>query len=134
MGSWARRTGFRGSSGSDIELGFAEDGKHVSNKPSVSKAPAPAARAAGDVEAPAGSESGSRNNSGQLRIEPLRLFKDPDEAGAMSPDDHMVLSDHSHMKYELRESPGLGTTSFPSHRHLCQCIVSVGATAFVHRL
>lgn len=55
----------------------------------------------------------SRNSSGQLRIEPLRNYKDQDDAMSQSldEDDHM-MSKESHMKYELRENPGLGKRSF----------------------
>lgn len=51
----------------------------------------------------------SRNSSGQLRIEPLRVYKDQDDAMSQSHDeDDYMMSKESHMKYELRESPGLG--------------------------
>jgi hypothetical protein len=134
MGSWARRTGFRGASnGSDFEINLSDGAR------GVPKALAEPARA--DLEAGANTGAAlatkvaarappgpfhaakptmadsdvSRNSSGHLRIEPLRLFKLPDDAMAQSldDDDHMTLSKHSHMKYELRENPGLGNPSPP---------------------
>lgn len=138
MGSWARRTGFRGteraaSNGSDIEINLS-DGTHVAKPSNLALALPPAGR--GDLEAGNGGPNNgalvprgppgpfnaakarsaefdiaSRNNSGPLRIEPLRLIKHHDdtvEQLSQEEDDHMVLSKHSHMKYELRENPGLG--------------------------
>ncbi|KAG0628971.1 hypothetical protein M758_1G066900 [Ceratodon purpureus] len=136
MGSWARRTGFRGmSNGSDIEINLS-DGTHVAVPSNLSAEQPPAGRR--DLEAgSAGPNNGalatkdagprgppgpfnsskarpvesdvSRNSSGQLRIEPLRMFKHQDDVVEQSQDedDHMMLSKHSHMKYELRENPGL---------------------------
>lgn len=153
MSSWARRTGFRG--GSDIEINFQSDGSPGPSKPSnlsseqtpdpanaptnaprsdelVSKTPA--------LRGPPGpfnpaksrtveSDVASRNSSGQLRIEPLRIFKDQDyDVVSMSQDgeDHIVLSKHAHMKYELRESPGLGNVvQFPiAIDRACACVFS----------
>lgn len=141
MGSWARRTGFRGmergmSNASDIEINLS-DGTHIPKPSNLSAEQPPAGR--GDLEAgSAGSNNGalatkdavprgppgpfnpakartvesdvSRNSSGHLRIEPLRMFKHQDDVMEQSQDeeDHMMLSKHSHMKYELRENPGLG--------------------------
>lgn len=147
MGSWARRTGFKGmergaSNGSDIEINLS-DGTAATTKPSSNGAAngnttkanhPPAAAANGAAAAPAmtvpppprgappgpfvpgkmrggvGADSDvSRNSSGQLRIEPLRIYKDQDDALVSQSDDEimMMMSKHSHMKYELRETPGL---------------------------
>jgi hypothetical protein len=57
----------------------------------------------------------SAGTSGPLRIEPLRMdrnmYKDSGEMDNMSQsqaDDEYLASKHSHMKYEIREHPGLG--------------------------
>lgn len=157
MGSWARRTGFKGmergtSNGSDIEINLS-DGTHIPKPSTLSAEQKPAVR---DLESGAqnGARNGvhangmkegnekeetplksaavrgppayfnpvktktadsdvSRNNSGQIRIEPLRLYNDQDDAMSQSQDgeDHMIMSKHLHMKYELRENPGLGKFS-----------------------
>lgn len=160
MGSWARRTSFKGmergaSNGSDIEINLS-DVTHIPKNSQIDSAEhSPVVRshesrvatngirnglhANGTKEiteknevvplkAAAGAPPGpfnlaktrdmdsdvSRNSSGQLRIEPLRIFKDPD-VDAMSQsedsDDRFVISKHLHMEYELRETPGLGKHS-----------------------
>jgi hypothetical protein len=158
MGSWARRTGFRGmergTSNGDIEINLS-DGTPIPAKPSnLSAEQPPAVRdletgakygSKNEVHANGMKESNEKvdaplklaaireppapfnavktksaesdmslNNSGQLRIEPLRIYKDlQDDAMSQSHDDesHMIMSKHLHMKYELRETPGLGKLS-----------------------
>lgn len=146
MGSWARRTGFKGmergaSNGSDIEINLS-DGTAATAKPpsngNIAKANHPANGAAaaapvmmvappprgappgpfvpGKMRGGVGADSDvSRNNSGQLRIEPLRIYKDQDDALVSQSDDEimMMMSKHSHMKYELRETPGLCKQHLP---------------------
>lgn len=152
MGSWARRTGFKGmergaSNGSDIEINLS-DGTAATTKPSSNGAangngtkvnhPPTAANGAaaapvmtvpppprgappgpfvpGKMRGGVGADSDvSRNNSGQLRIEPLRIYKDQDDALVSQSDDEimMMMSKHSHMKYELRETPGLCKQHLP---------------------
>ncbi|KAG0578584.1 hypothetical protein KC19_4G034800 [Ceratodon purpureus] len=158
MGSWARRTGFKGmelgNSNGDIEINLS-DGTHIPAKPSdlsgeqppvvrdlgagakvkgaknevlangmkvsnekvetlplklaAVRGPPPPFNAVRPVSKSAESDM-SKNNSGQLRIEPLRIYKDLQD-DAMSPshdgEDHMIMSKDLHLKYELRETPGL---------------------------
>lgn len=158
MGSWARRTGFkgmvRGSSNGDIEINLS-DGTHIPAKDSNLSAEQPSAvrdlesgannGAKNEVHADGMKESNekveiplrsaavhvppgpfnavkattadqgvSQNNSGQVRIEPLRLYKGlQDDVSSQSQDgqDHMIMPKHLHMKYELRETPGLSELS-----------------------
>lgn len=69
----------------------------------------------------------SQNNSGQLRIEPLRLYNDQDDAMSQSQDgdDHMVMSKHLHMEYELRENPGLVPLIFYGIQHYFSIVGSL---------
>ncbi|CAM6073178.1 unnamed protein product [Sphagnum tenellum] len=69
----------------------------------------PGKRAGTESENVSGAQSSSAANSGPLKIEPLRMYKDS-EADAMSQSqdaEDYTLSKHSHMKYEIRETPGL---------------------------
>lgn len=57
----------------------------------------------------------SAGGSGPLRIEPLRMYNKNSEMDDMSQSqdgDDYLLSKHSHMKYEIREHPGLGELSY----------------------
>ena len=161
MGSWARRTGFRGieqergTSNGDVEIDLS-DGTHIPAKPSnLSAEQPPAIRdlesgakvgVKNEVHANGMKENNekvetplklaavrqppapfnavktkttdsdmSQNTSGPIRIEPLRIYKDlQDDATSQSHDDeeNMIMSKHLHMKYELRETPGLGNLSY----------------------
>ncbi|XP_024372015.1 nucleobase-ascorbate transporter 12 [Physcomitrium patens] len=156
MGSWARRTGFKGmergtSNGSDIEINLS-DGTHIPKNPKFVSAEQPtppkdlesgaapkgvragvqangtkegneksegvpskgATRGApgpfNPAKAKAMDSDASRNSSGQLRIEPLRVFKEQNDdvmSQSEGGEDQYVMSKHAHMKYELRETPGL---------------------------
>lgn len=69
----------------------------------------PGKKAGSESENVSGAQSNCPPNSGPLRIEPLRMYKDS-EADAMSQSqdaEDYTLSKHSHMKYEIRETPGL---------------------------
>jgi hypothetical protein len=78
--------------------------------PPTGRAPfVPGKRAGTESENVSGAQSSSAANSGPLKIEPLRMYKDS-EADAMSQSqdaEDYTLSKHSHMKYEIRETPGL---------------------------
>ncbi|CAK9205934.1 unnamed protein product [Sphagnum jensenii] len=72
----------------------------------------PGKKAGSESENVSGAQSNCPPNSGPLRIEPLRMYKDSEAADVMSQShedaaDDYSLAKHSHMKYEIRETPGL---------------------------
>jgi hypothetical protein len=72
----------------------------------------PGKKAGSESENVSGAQSNCPPNSGPFRIDPLRIYKDSEAADGMSQPhedaaDNYSLAKHSHMKYEIRETPGL---------------------------
>lgn len=86
----------------------------------------PGKKARSESENVSGAQSNCPPNSGPLRIEPLRMYKDSEAADVMSRShedaaDDYSLAKHSHMKYEIRETPGLCKQAIKQASSVASC-------------
>jgi hypothetical protein len=86
----------------------------------------PGKKAGSESENVSGAQSNCPPNSGPLRIEPLRMYKDSEAADVMSQShedaaDDYSLAKHSHMKYEIREAPGLCKQAIKQASSVASC-------------